>query len=327
MTGDIRSALRSAATSAAERFGPVFPLRAPKARHAKRPAWGLHADRDCDGTGYCRTGHLGWEDLATADTERVARCWSNFCRLGSGVHNIGLPCGLSGLLVVDCDMPKGPDDRPEGRWTREGVGSGLDMLTALAQEVGEQPPLPGDTFTVRTPSGGTHLYYRMPSGVRLGNTASALGWRIDTRGWGGYVAAPGSMVTDTTGTRRYEVEADVPILDLPAWITRRLADRPRETLSAAPQMATDRLDRYVVAAVRGECARVAEAPPGAHAMTLFTAAMALGRLAPSLPPGTAHSALTTAAAGYLDSGCDCTTREIDRNIRNGLTRATVRTSR
>lgn len=46
-------------------------------------------------------------------------------------------------------------------------------------------PFPDSTYTVATPSGGTHLYFRQPSGAELRNTPATLGWRIDTRGHGG----------------------------------------------------------------------------------------------------------------------------------------------
>jgi bifunctional DNA primase/polymerase-like protein len=74
-------------------------------------------------------------------------------------------------------------------------------LAILAEEAGQ--PLPGDTLTVRTPTGGLHLY-AVPAGVVLRSTAgergNGLGWKFDTRAWGGYVVAPGS----TTPDGRYE---------------------------------------------------------------------------------------------------------------------------
>ena len=48
------------------------------------------------------------------------------------------------------------------------------------------------TFTVRTPSGGLHLYFTAPD-KSLGNTVGKLGRQIDTRGVGGYVVGPGSV--------------------------------------------------------------------------------------------------------------------------------------
>ena len=47
-----------------------------------------------------------------------------------------------------------------------------------------------------------------------------LGWLIDTRGHGGYVVAPGSVVDlPGGGTGQYEAVYDRPPAPLPDWIT------------------------------------------------------------------------------------------------------------
>jgi hypothetical protein len=53
----------------------------------------------------------------------------------------------------------------------------------------------------------------------LGNTAGKLGKRIDTRGRGGMVVAPGSTING----RRYEYHNDMPINELPPWLEARLS--------------------------------------------------------------------------------------------------------
>jgi hypothetical protein len=63
----------------------------------------------------------------------------------------------------------------------------------LAADAGER--YPGHTFTVTTPSGGRHLYFRIPTDVAVRNAVGRLGWKIDTRGSGGFVAA-GSIHRD-----------------------------------------------------------------------------------------------------------------------------------
>lgn len=82
--------------------------------------------------------------------------------------NLAIATGIaSGLLVVDVD---GPD--------------GVAALTAF----GTLPP----TVTVHTGK-GQHLYFGLPDGISLGNTARKLGPQLDTRGTGGYVVAPPSI--------------------------------------------------------------------------------------------------------------------------------------
>ncbi|WP_186382369.1 bifunctional DNA primase/polymerase [Amycolatopsis rhizosphaerae] len=70
-----------------------------------------------------------------------------------------------------------PNASPRSR----GIASGAQVLAHLAAEAGATIP---DTYTVATPSGGTHLYFRQPTNARLGNTHHRAGWLIDTRGVG-----------------------------------------------------------------------------------------------------------------------------------------------
>jgi len=51
-----------------------------------------------------------------------------------------------------------------------------------------------DHATVTTPSGGRHIYLTHFDGAR--NSQSKIGHKIDTRGEGGYVVAPGSLTKD-----------------------------------------------------------------------------------------------------------------------------------
>ncbi len=93
-----------------------------------------------------------WEHRATTDPKRIKGCWY----AGAG-YGIGIATGPSRLVVLDLD-PAPDAGGPDG-------ASGLAALTAAR---GVQLAA---TFTVTTPRGGTHLYYRTPSGVRLRNTA------------------------------------------------------------------------------------------------------------------------------------------------------------
>jgi hypothetical protein len=126
-----------------------------------------------------------WEHRATTDTDRIARCWS------TGLYNIGVACGPSGLVVLDLDTAKPGEQLPPG-WDSPGICDGADSLAVLAERHGQ--PIPFGTFTVQTPSGGMHLYFTAPPGGRLRNTAGRLGWLIDTRAAGGYVLGPGSLI-------------------------------------------------------------------------------------------------------------------------------------
>jgi hypothetical protein len=178
-----------AALWAARRGWHVHPLRPDD----KPPLWG------------------DWEHRATVDPELI-RSWPK------RTTGYGIACGPSGLLVVDCDVPK-PNTPPP---PADGIHDGLDTLAYLAEE--RQASIEWGTFQVTTGRGGAHLYYQMPDGVVLGNTAGRLGWLLDSRGRGGFVVGPGSVV----GGRRYTTLHSAPPAPLPGWILLLLASRSGE---------------------------------------------------------------------------------------------------
>lgn len=255
--------LRAWALCLAELGWHVFPLRP----HTKRwPA--LHGHGQCPATGICREEHQGWEQRASTDPGRIRRCWAD------APYNIGLATGPSGLVVLDLDQPKPGQELPES-WSRWGIRCGVDVLDRLATRAGERLP---ETYTVTTPSGGWHLYFRAPSGTELRNTGKKLGPLIDTRAGGGYVVAPGSTLPEGA----YELYDDTEPAELPGWLVQALAPEPSVGLSAplhtGPEISSTRRKAYVAAALQGEEERVSAAEPDQQNNTLYTAALALGRL-------------------------------------------------
>jgi hypothetical protein len=256
-----------AALDTAARGWHVFPLRL----NSKRPAFPDHDARRCDGTDpRCRNGHTGWEPRATRDESRIRRAW------GRCPWNVGIACGPSRLVVVDLDTPKPGDTRP-AEWNLPGIVDGADVLAVICDRAGE--PYPSATFTVTTPSGGTHLYFTAPvDGPELRNTqgsSGGLGWLVDTRAAGGLVVAPGSTVDG----RPYTVTCDEPPTPLPAWLAERL--RPAPLPPQKPVVVTlpdGRAGGYLRRAVDGEINRVLESPPRGHNNALLYASIALGQL-------------------------------------------------
>ncbi|MFF9113089.1 bifunctional DNA primase/polymerase [Streptomyces sp. NPDC014805] len=288
-----------AALDAAEQGWAVLPL----CPGDKRPA--LHGEDVCPGIGDCAGGHRKWEERATIDPDRIRRAW------GDLPFNVGIATGPSGLVVVDLDMPK--------RKSSTDTPDGVTTFTALCERAGHAVPT---TRTVRTASGGVHLYFTAPPGVRLGNTAGRLGKRIDTRAWGGYVVAPGSL----TPTGAYAVVNDRPPAPLPEWLSARLTARQNaRALMAAPSAV--RASRYAAAALNAETASVRQAPEGERNATLLRAARALGRFIAwgDLPRGQVEEALQWAGeqAGLSPRSCEATIRSgLNWSIaRNGQRRA------
>jgi hypothetical protein len=286
----------SAALTLAERGWYVFPL----IPGGKRPA--LHGTDNCLRTGACADGHLGWEQRATNDTDRVYACWER------GRYNIGIATGPSGLVVVDLDTPKTPCRVPDKMRTA-GVYSGEDMLAVLCEQAGQ--PLPFDTYTVRTVSGGRHLYFTAPEGVPLRNTAGKLGWLIDTRAHGGYVVAAPSVVR----SREYTVEYDRPPAPLPAWLTDALQPAPLPPQQPVTvELGTGRAAAYLTAALSRNLAAVQNAPARQRNKALYGAAVALGQL---IAGGALTEADVTPALTVAALAVGQTEAETARTIRSG----------
>ena len=99
---------------------------------------------------------------------------------------------------------------------------GYQTLRLLKKRFGVLPR----TYTVKTGSGGLHLYFSM-EGVDppIGNSAGKLGPGIDVRGKGGYVVAPPSE----TLLGAYTVEIAAPLAPIPGWVV-DLLRAPRKPL-------------------------------------------------------------------------------------------------
>ncbi|MEU9432549.1 bifunctional DNA primase/polymerase [Streptomyces sp. NPDC048252] len=276
--------LLNAALDAAAHGWHVFPLRPG----TKRPA--LHGEQSCPRTGPCAGGHRKWEQRATTDPDRIRATWSH------GPFNIGIATGPSRLLVVDLDVPKdkGSSDAPDG----------ATVFGALCERAGHPVPT---TYRTRTASGGTHLYFTAPDGIRLTNTAGTVGELVDTRAWGGYVVAAGSH----TPAGSHEALCGPVAASLPGWLQSILQPAPRAP--QAPSMALPgQSSRYADVALTVEARNVATAQPGARESTLFRAARALGRFVAwgDLPRHTVEQALQEAGetAGLSASECRSTLR-------------------
>jgi hypothetical protein len=261
-----------------------------------------------------------WEARASTDPEQIQAWWRQ------SPYSIGIATGPSGLVVLDLDTPKPGELVPE-QWAARGIATGAGVLRALAQERGTRIT---PTYTVRTP-GGWHLYYTTPAGVMLRNTQGKIGWKIDTRAYGGYVLAPGNPVPPNG----YRLVDDREPVSLPTWLHQALSPKSSGGCSGRAVAAATNPTAYTLAALHRECQKVRSAPVGQHNAILCRAAYALGQLvgAGLLEETTARAELTTAAQTLISADCDCTPREITRVITTSLAagarnprRATPRTS-
>ncbi len=145
----------------------------------------------------------GWPETATTDPDTIRAWWD-----GSD-FNIGV-C-TTGMLVIDIDVKAG----------KPGMMSWMELHGGF------------DTLTVKTKSGGFHLYY---TGADVAGSVDELGIGLDVRSHNNYVVAPGSVVDG----RAYSVELDIPVAWVPPDIVARC--RPpgmRATNAAAALVEAD----------------------------------------------------------------------------------------
>lgn len=107
-----------------------------------------------------------WHAHATQDESQIRQWWS-------GKSGFNIAGRTDHLLVIDVDPKKGGAE-------------GLQELAIL----GDMPKTAGTI----THSGGFHLMYALPPGVRVSNSAEKLAIGVDVRSANGYVVLPGSTI-------------------------------------------------------------------------------------------------------------------------------------
>lgn len=216
---------------------------------------------------------------ATTDRRQIERWWTS-------EFNIGIATGEpSRLWVLDIDGPEG-----------------LDAVIDLGHGI------PG-TLTAETPSGGWHLVFTDPGG--LGNTASKLGAKVDSRGDGGYIVAAPSIHPNGGRYRWGGKQTPEPV---PGWLIRLLRPAPKDRPRPSRTVNSD-LGGYVGRACEAEAEMVATAAEGTRNDTLNRAGFNLGQLvgAGLLQHGDAHQLLADAARS-----CGLDEREIGQTLGRAL---------
>jgi hypothetical protein len=244
---------------------------------------------------------------ATHDETRVSAWWAVW-----PAANIGLAAGANGLAIIDVDP-------------RHGGDASLEFLCTWASRRGVDLT---DTYTVRTGSGGLHLYYRQPFGGIKTAPRSFGSDGIDTRGRGGYVVAPPS-VHACGGT--YDVIHRRSLAPWPECLTYLM--EPEPTTVATPQpapagrpagpIAADRMTRRLRAWALSGYQRELEALPstgeGGRNDALNRAAYRAGlRLAAGLLPGHTEGSITADLYQATTRWRDFGDRERYTTIRSGL---------
>lgn len=145
-----------------------------------------------------------FSEFASRDQDLIRAQWAK-----SPGSNIGVATGRASidalgrsLVVFDIDRKRGVD--------------GFDSFLSLGLSSGALA-ICRQSFRVKTPNSGHHIYFWSEPGEHFSCSVSKLGPGIDVRGEGGYVVGPGSRLVDQMGQEigRYETYTDGPILQLP----------------------------------------------------------------------------------------------------------------
>lgn len=158
-------------------------------------------------------------DDATLDKAEIKKIWTKYPE-----QNIGVSAGDK-HLIVDLDVTYG----------KHGDVEYAKVLGIPKDDLLKQ------TYTVETPTGGLHMYYRVDE--PKGNSANKMIPGVDTRGVGGYVVGPGStrhiwdVETEDYIERPYRVIGSGKIAKLPKVIDSMiLASRTRSDDSEVPEV-------------------------------------------------------------------------------------------
>jgi O-acetyl-ADP-ribose deacetylase (regulator of RNase III) len=285
--------LRAAAVGYARRGIPVLPLHYPIRRtQAGGVAVGCSCRApDCGQVGKHPLAALvphGVKD-ASCDPAVVAAWWRRFPRA-----NIGLATGhLFDALDVD-----GPD--------------GAAALRAFATTHHLQ--LPAGPL-VHTGSGGWHLYL---ASTGLGNPSPRGLTHVDWRGRGGYLVAPPSRHA-SGAPYRFLRDLAAPLAAVPQALRELLEPAPEQRPSPADHRpSAGRGHPYAIAALEGECQRVAITPAGSRQRnrTLYQAGL---RLFGYVAGGLLDYAEVQARLEQAARGCGLSQREAAATIRSAAT--------
>ncbi len=246
---------------------------------------------DCSSPGKHPLTRRGVKD-ATTDARVIAGWWKRWPDA-----NLALATGRpSGVVVIDVDPPRG------------------ELSLIRLEDAGYELPA---TATVRTGSGGLHLYFAAPH-LPLGNSAGRLPGvglelpGLDLRADGGYVVAPPSV--HVAGSRYSWIRAEIELADAPAWLapTEQVPrTAPASSLVVGPGSSTP----YGLAALSGELEELESAPVGARNHTLNRCAFRLGRL---VAGGELNESEVIGALRAQAVSRGLSPREIERTMSSGL---------
>ncbi|MBP3930143.1 MAG: bifunctional DNA primase/polymerase, partial [Peptostreptococcaceae bacterium] len=119
----------------------------------------------------------------------------------------------SGIMVLDLDRNHG-----------DGTKDGIEAYKKIVKDLGlskDDEDKAFNTFTVKTPNGGLHLYFKYREGLKNDSNQDLS---IDLRTDGGIIITPGSLRKIDDEIREYTVYKDNPIYDMPIKLFNKLTE-------------------------------------------------------------------------------------------------------
>lgn len=202
----------------------------------------------------------------------MIRTWSPYHYSWNMIEReIGQAFGIvvpKGLIVIDLDCDQG------GKYV------GLDAIGDLALDCGITGFDYLDTLITDTPSGGMHLWYRVPPNIRVKNSASRIAPNIDVRvAEKGLVLMPPSRNSDGMP---YIFSGTGKVSKLPTWLLSQINESTidaNKVGAAIRQIDTKLLvqNRDVARYLSHRCSAISDTPFGARNNTLNAVAYSVYR--------------------------------------------------
>jgi hypothetical protein len=220
-----------------------------------------------------------WQNRATTNPLQIDSWWSEHPNA-----NIGIACEVSNLIVIDLDTSKGAV--PSNPWNELGVKNGEDVFREICRKSGDSQLF--ETYSVKTPSGGKHLYF-FDQNIAIKQGTEVNGWwRVDTRSKGGYIVAEGSRLINSSNgvTDQYQSIGNSVVLNFPTWLREELSPRAnKENFVASSSISTSSVasnqifSREFAKQVLSErCTLVRNTPEGRRNQSLIKHATYIGKI-------------------------------------------------
>ena len=220
-----------------------------------------------------------WQNRATTNPLQIDSWWSEHPNA-----NIGIACEVSNLIVIDLDTSKGAV--PSSPWNELGMKNGEDVFREICRKAGDSQIF--ETYSVKTPSGGKHLYfYDQNIAIKQGTEVNGW-WRVDTRSKGGYIVAEGSRLINSSNgvTDQYQSIGNSVVLNFPTWLRDELSPRAnKENFVASSSISTSSVasnqifSREFAKQVLSErCTLVRNTPEGRRNQSLIKHATYIGKI-------------------------------------------------